>query len=964
VTEARAVRFRRVAGAAVGLVLALATLPAIADALPRAATADAGRGLRVGVATVDATWRVGAGSGQYAEKEPGALGLVTGGPVDPFHHSTVQRPSYGVQSRLDYRALVIEGADGERVALVKSDSYLAQDLLTRRAAQILESGRSGIGYDQLVLMATHNHSSPYRTTPTAGLWVFQDVMDLRAFEYHARQLAAAVEQAAADLRPARMGATVVEHRIYKGNIARPSLGDDGTPSGYPDDHADFGLSIVRFDDVSGPTPKPLAVFVNHGQHPESNDAYDLISEDYLAPLQRMVTRDLGATLVFSQGDVGSSEGPYLRDDPEVLPDGVVRAWAHVGHAQTERGARYLADSVIEGWEAIGRGEGLVPFRRDVPVRALTALVPGPLSHPYPSISNCRTETTFEGDLGVPVLGQPDCERLGEIVPSPLTWDDLKALGLPVPEHYDAPSVGVVEENARLKLQVVRLGDVVLASCACEPQMDLVRNLESRIDDRAGNIDVGFDWTSRCQAVTAKSWSCAFGDGTIEVPADRIARMRAQVRNDAAGWDDPANLLSANAEPVDPREIKGNFTHTELPPALGFKLPIALGHTSDYNGYTVSYREYLARDHYRKAMTSYGPHTADHMNTMLMGLVGSLKGGPPLTASILDPVAVADEARQATMAAAIGVASSAAFDTWNAALPADVGPAIALEQPRDITRFHAATFSWRGGSTAVDNPTVRVERLVGERWRTFADQSGEVPTMVALPAGVSGTLDAWTGAHEWRWTAAFEAFDAFPKRAVDLGQVPVGTYRFVVKGVTRSGGADVPYRLTSEPFQVSRWTGLTAGDARPTADGSVTFTASARYPRTYASPFPFIHDDGGKVLCKTCTFRPWASGAEITSAVVSVTGPAGTRLVPAVRTGDRWSAPTRLAKGEAAVLAPGALVDAFGETNGSAIPLLVQTEDPPCSSATRCSAPPSPASSAGPSSSGPPGQGSLRLPATT
>ena len=34
---------------------------------------------------------------------------------------------------------------------------------------------------------------------------------------------APVEAAAADLRPARMGATVVDHRIYKGNIAGATL---------------------------------------------------------------------------------------------------------------------------------------------------------------------------------------------------------------------------------------------------------------------------------------------------------------------------------------------------------------------------------------------------------------------------------------------------------------------------------------------------------------------------------------------------------------------------------------------------------------------------------------------------------------------------------------------------------------------------------------------------------------------
>jgi hypothetical protein len=896
----------------------VAGLPAVAQARAERAL---GPGLRVGVATVDASWRVGAGSGQYAEKEPGALGLVTGGFVDPFHHSTLQRPSYGVQSRLDYRALVVEGSDGNRVALVKSDSYLAQDLLTRRAAQLLAGGSSGIGYDQLVLMATHNHSTPYRTTPAAGIWAFQDVMDLRAFEYHARQIAAAVEAAAAHLRPARMGATVVEHRTYKGNIAGPALADDGTPAGYPDDHADFGLSVVRFDDVSGKTPVPLAVFVNHGQHPESLDAYDLISADYLAPLQRMVGRDLGATLVFSQGDVGSAEGPYLREHPEILPDGVVRAWAHVGHAQTERGARYLADSIVQGWNEIGSGAGRVPFTRDVPVATVTALVPGPVSHPYPSVSNCRTEPTVEGQPGVPAAGLPDCERAPAEVPSPLTWDDLKGLGLPVPEHYDAPAVGIVEENARLKLQVVRLGEVLLASCACEPQMDLVRNLETRLDAVAGNIDDGYDWRSRCSPSAPGRSACSFGSGALEVPDEDLGRMQGQVHNDARGWDDPANLLWANAEPADVASIKGNFTRTELSPAEGYRLPIALGHTSDYNGYTVSYREYMARDHYRKALTSYGPHTADHMNSALVALARSLKGGSGLTPSLIAPLASVDEARQEATAIAIGAAASAALDAWTAALPDDLGEAAVLSQPSDITRFAATTFSWRGGSSAVDNPIVRVERQVGARWAPYADQSGEVPTMVALPEGAAATLDAWTGSHEWRWTASFEAFDAFPRPVVEGGQVPTGTYRFVATGVTRRDGATVPYRLTSAPFRITPWTGVSARDARLESDGSVSFVAEARYPRTYASPFPYVHDDGGTLLCRTCAFRPWASGAPVTAAVVTVTGPTGARRVPAVLRSGRWVAPTRLAHGETASLAPGSLVDAFGETNGDPIPLL-------------------------------------------
>jgi hypothetical protein len=635
----------------------------------------------------------------------------------------------------------------------------------------------------------------------------------------------------------------------------------------------------------------------------------------------MVSDDIGAPLVFSQGDVGSAEGPYLRADPEVLPDGVLRAWAHVGHAQTERGARYLADSIVAAWDEIGRGDGVVPFTRDVPVRAITELVPGPVSHPYPSVSNCRTEPTAEGTPGAPILGLPDCERSPESVPSPLTWEQLKALGLPVPEHYDAPAVGAVEENARLKLQVVRLGEVLLASCACEPQMDLVRNLETRLDATPDNIDDGYDWSLRCaRPLPVGPHTCDLAGTGITVSDAALARMRAQVRNDAAGWDDLAYVPFAGAEPADPALIKGNFTRRELSPALGFRLPITLGHSSDYNGYTVSYREYMARDHYRKALTSYGPHTADHINSQLVAIASALKGGAGRAPSPLDPLAAVDELRQEANAVAIGRASSAALDAWEAALPNDLGPVAVLAEPTDITRFQGATFSWRGGSTAVDNPTVRVERLTASRWVTYAGQSGEVPTMVALPSGVQGTVDAWTAAHEWRWTAAFEAFDAFPRTVVDGGQVPSGTYRFVVDGVSRAAGQGAPYHLVSAPFRIRPWGGVTATEARVEPGGDVSFAASATYPRTYASPFPYVRDDGSNVLCRTCSFRPWAASGEVVRARVTVTGPDGTRSVLAVRQGARWIADTNLVSGEHAAIGAGHLVDEFGESNATAITL--------------------------------------------
>jgi hypothetical protein len=403
--------------------------------------------------------------------------------------------------------------------------------------------------------------------------------------------------------------------------------------------------------------------------------------------------------------------------------------------------------------------------------------------------------------------------------------------------------------------------------------------------------------------------------------ERYRRMRAQVNNDAAGWDAPENAVAANSEPADPDAIWGNFTHQELTSETGYALPIGVGHAGDYNGYTVSYREYMSRDHYRKALTSYGPHTADYMNTRLTALAGSLHGGPALQPDPHQEAAAADEARQEALARSLGQTSSAAYDAWQATIPDDIGPATALAQPRDITRFDAAVFSWRGGNNAVDNPVVRVERQVDGQWQPYADQSGEVQAGVRFPDGANGVLDTYAGGQEWRWTATFEAFDAFPATVLPGGQVPTGRYRFVVAGALRQAGETVPYTLASDTFTVSPWTGVTASEARTDDRGAVSFRARSVYPRTYDSPFRFVADDGGELLCKTCSFRPWATGAEVVAAVVRVESPGPDRTVAAVLADGRWLAQTRLRRGESADIPAGGLTDSFGETNGTPIPLV-------------------------------------------
>ncbi|HCS28891.1 MAG TPA: hypothetical protein DIW43_15640, partial [Spongiibacteraceae bacterium] len=894
-----------------------------------------------GVAVVDMTPDVGYCAGQYCDTTDIFEGL-SGAAIDPFLTHTIKKKSYGVQSRLTARAIVVEGSNGKRIALLKTDNYLAQDTLLRRVGQILQEQGSGISHEQILHHVSHNHSSSYSSTPSWGVWIFEDVFDGRFFEHQARKMAQAIRTAEMTLQPARMGATTTRHKIYKGNIVRLAVADDGTPAGYPLEYNDLGLVVMRFDrqDTQGQW-QPLAAWVNWGEHPESLDGHDLHSADFLAPLERFVDRDLGVPLVFSQGDVGSSErsgnkDQMLADDgtvcgnwPEGLSapvqdncafgEGVLRYWSHAGYVQTERNVRYLADDIVDTFNTIGdNGPDIqVPLSNDFVVDYRNYWAPGPASHPYPSVSNCNTETTAEGDFGAPVAGLPDCARAGIPGSNPITdfgymaYATAKAEGVPVPDQYDAPAFTAVEENLRMFLQTMRLGEVLLASCACEAQADLILNLESRADNIAGNIYSGFDWACLAEEEglipTDPRYvqACALqkqqyfdrGEFPTGIPGDlsnpdTLARMRAQIHNDASGWDALENTAFAASEAVNPDDIKGNFTKEELPSHLGYTLPVGIGHAGDYNGYTVSYREYMNRDSYRKALTAYGPHTADYMVTRLVRMAGAMKGGPELRPEAHDLLAQVDELRQQAQSQLIGRTTWAAYEAWLNVIPTDAGDGFAfVEQPQNITRFDAAKVRWQGGSTAIDNPIVTVEKRctnadlfnttqpqlmqrcntagVGN-FVTFADMSGEVQTRVHWPEGLEGVANTYASQFPWEWTATFEAYSAFPTR---LGSTPAGDYQFRVSGTRKTVGGTEAYEETSQTFAVAAWDGITISDVTGNVS-SVSFSVPAiTYPRSYDSPIDFIEEQapgtGSSRACKTCSFRPWATSGQFESAEVEL-----------------------------------------------------------------------------------------------
>ncbi|HMC68535.1 MAG TPA: hypothetical protein VKJ07_05220, partial [Mycobacteriales bacterium] len=398
---------RRLLGCAAGLIAAAALSPAAAHAAQ----------VEAGAAVLDGTYHVGNSAGQYATTRDQGYG-----DYDPNLQSVKNQASYGVQSRESVRALVIKGGDGRYIAIVSDDHYIPQDALWRRTAQLLDADTGGVINERnLIMSVTHNHSSPSYSSFDWGVWTFQDVFDFRFFDYYAHQNAAAVEKAMKHLAPVRVSATVSHFDAFQKNPMGPTWGDDGSPAGFPRPHTDHDLSVVRFETTSG---APLATLLNMGQHPEDLEGYDLVSGEYPSEMERFVDRTVGGVTILTQNAIGTSEVEEDRWHP--IHDREL--FDHSQYNQMEWAARQLASAVIGDVRDIDAQrpnpdtnptpyggtsyhDRFVPWMSDFPVAMDDRWFPGPASHPYPGVSSCRTDSAFQGDPRLPVVGLPDCQDM-------------------------------------------------------------------------------------------------------------------------------------------------------------------------------------------------------------------------------------------------------------------------------------------------------------------------------------------------------------------------------------------------------------------------------------------------------------------------------------------------------------------------------------------------------------------------
>jgi len=213
-----------------------------------------------------------------------------------------------------------------------------------------------------------------------------------------------------------------------------------------------------------------------------------------------------------------------------------------------------------------------------------------------------------------------------------------------------------------------------------------------------------------------------------------------------------------------------------------------GLTNGYVSYTSTPQEY-EHCHYEGSFTLFGRRTGPRWTNFARSLVAPLITGGAAPAGAPEP-------------APLGLA-------LQPPPPVDVTSQAGqpVEQPAaTLRRYDRAVFRWHGGDPVVDAPRgadfVSLQRQVGGEWVTVGTDDGEYDTTERAGDGV--------------WTETWQFADCDP----------LGTYRFMVRGMADRGGGTQPYELASEPFELGPTAPLAAGT--PVVEGGVAHV-TATYP---------------------------------------------------------------------------------------------------------------------------------------
>jgi neutral/alkaline ceramidase-like enzyme len=210
----------------------------------------------------------------------------------------------GIHDRLYTRAIVIDDGNTKAV-IVTWDLIFFSNLDWERISGLI-SEAAGVPRENILLAATHTHGAPnfrYLNQAPEGSPGKKYLAELD------KLVVQAVNQAQADLKPARIGYGAGEANVNMNRVARMAEGDFWLGKN-PDGVSDKSVGVIRFEDLAG---KPIAFFINYAVHgtvmgPKNYE----ITADLPGAVSRFVERQFGDDVVaaFTAGASGDQDPIY------------------------------------------------------------------------------------------------------------------------------------------------------------------------------------------------------------------------------------------------------------------------------------------------------------------------------------------------------------------------------------------------------------------------------------------------------------------------------------------------------------------------------------------------------------------------------------------------------------------------------------------------------------------------------
>jgi len=414
-----------------------------------------GEGFTAGMASVDITPPPGLPSFGYSEAAE--------------HDAFV-----GYRTRLRAHALVMQDADGVKVALVTADLGCVTALLHWSVAERVVAG-TGLGVDRILISATHTHSGPagiagesfYNRFGSPGLLTG---FDESLYDFLSERVARAIVEADRARAPARIAVARRPLERLTLNRSLPArMKNDDLPAG--NTHVDPTVTMIRVDHAD--SGAPIGAYIVYAGHPTvigvdnelwHGDAFGLAVHH----LKRRAARDLGAAPVFAlangaEGDVSFS-------------------WRHQAHYEAIRMATRLADGMYALYTELASAETDPDPRLDC--RYEETSLPGAATEDGSRLSE-------QPRMGVPTIGGAEDGRsalYGKSVLGQRVYEGARYLHPHGSQGHKKPAFGWLQGllvSARsvpriAPVQIVQVGGHTLVGIPFEPTTQMAHRVEQRV----------------------------------------------------------------------------------------------------------------------------------------------------------------------------------------------------------------------------------------------------------------------------------------------------------------------------------------------------------------------------------------------------------------------------------------------------------------------------------------------------